>query len=248
MMGPSAPVIVAFDHAALGLLPGLDRIEDLAAQLEKYPIEGYIVNYGLLKRLARQGDSLRVAPIARLDGNQTFLAGDWTDQTEWELLYSIDDCRALGARGAVVNLLLGGPAELPSIKVVAKAAVACQRADLPLLVSAMCLCKQNHAKSVSHNCQAFSARIAYELGADRVIVYNVSDERLLKEVTRWCPLPLYTQGGVPQGTSMDLSQWAKSCLSAGASGIIVGRAVWQNPDPYTMIMSLIEATRPECIS
>lgn len=247
-MGPSAPVIVAFDHAALGLLPGLDRVEDLAAQLEKYPIEGYIVNYGLLKNLARQGDSRQVSPIARLDGNQTFLAGDWTNQAEWELLYSVDDCKELGARGAIVNLLLGGPAELPSIKVVAKAAAACRRADLPLLVSAMCFCKQNQAGSTRHNCQAFSARMAYELGADRVNVYNVSDERLLKEVTRWCPLPLYAQGAMPYGPSMDLSQWAKSCLRAGASGIIVGRAVWQNPDPHEMIMNLIEATRPESIS
>jgi fructose-bisphosphate aldolase, class I len=239
MTNSKSGVIVAFDHAPLGLLPGLDAMDSLLAQFVRYQIEGYIVNYGVLKHLTREISDLSITPIARLDGNHTYLGGDWTKSPEWEMFYSVEACQKVGARAAIVNLLLGSPAELASLRVVAKAAAACREGALPLFVSAMCFCKPAQ-HSAENSCHAFAARMAYELGADVVNVYGTSDANTIKEVRHWCPLPLYVQGA-PVASDGDLTYWARECVGSGAKGVIVGRAAWQSPDPNETVRQLIAA-------
>lgn len=240
--GPS--VIVAFDHAPLGLLPGLDRMDTLLREFAAQPLAGIIVNYGVLKRLSRENPQPSVNPIVRLDGNRTVLGGDWTRSAEWELFYRADACQQLGARAAVVNLLLGGPAELLSLKVVAQAVLACQNAGLPLLVSAMCLATTD-TEEIGYSHQAFSARIAYEMGADMVNVYSAVDGAVIREVRQWCPLPLYAQGAPASEGAATLSRWARECVLAGAQGVVVGKSIWQHPDPTERLRVLItELARP----
>ena len=233
-------LIVAFDHAPLGLLRGLERTNVLVADLAKHPLEGIILNYGVLKRLHLERIELPVRAIVRLDGNRTVMGGEWTESPEWELMYSVDACKRIGARAAVVNLLLGGPAEMASLKVVAQAAAACQDAGVPLLVSAIPLRGVNARGAVSCP-HAFSARMAYELGADAVSVYGARHGSVLREVSRWCPLPFYAQGAPPTATIAELGTWAKECVDAGARGVVAGQCVWQNPDPDEVVLGLIRA-------
>ena len=236
-MADKPGVIVAFDHGPLGLLPGLDRMDALISAFEDLPLDGLILNYGVLKRFGRAQPSMPVTPIARLDGNRTVLGGDWSKSAEWELFYSVEACQRVGARAAIVNLLLGGPAEMASLRVVAQAAAACQRAKLPLYVSAMCVGDEGADWPPGHR-QAFSALMAYELGADVVIVYEAT-AGVLAEVRRWCPLPLYAQGAPSAGHGRDLEAWAAQCVAAGAKGVIVGRSVWQSTDPGDTLRRLL---------
>jgi DhnA family fructose-bisphosphate aldolase class Ia len=233
-------VILALDHAPLGLLDGLDRAEEILFETNNMPLNGAIINYGVLKRL-RDADARSDLPlICRLDGNRTFLSGDWTKSAEWELLYSADACKRTGASGAVVNLLLGGPAEMASIEVVARAAVTCRDVSLPLLVSAMYVGEERIGDE-----HAFAARMAYELGADAVCAYDVRDPKSLSSVMRWCPVPVYAQGAPDEGGHAGLARWAAGCVAAGARGVVVGRPVWQNPDPIGSLRALLSAIAHE---
>jgi DhnA family fructose-bisphosphate aldolase class Ia len=233
-------LIVAFDHSPLGLLPGLERTETLLEEFSAHPLAGVVLNYGVLKYLGHCIPNFPITPVVRLDGNQTFMAGDWTKSADWELLYTADACQKIGARAAIVNLLLGGTSEMASIKTVASAAVACHESGIPLLVSAISLSSgdSNPGESIHYT---FPARMAYELGADAVSVYGVSNPDVLEKVTRWCPVPIYAQGATTKGTERELANWAKACISAGATGVVVGRSVWQSPDPIEVVRQLLAA-------
>ena len=191
-----------------------------------------------MKRLGRENVHLPFTIIARLDGNRTVLGGDWTRSSEWELFYTVDACQRVGAGAAIVNLLLGSPAELASLKVVAQAATACERAGIPLFVSAMSFGEVVEDWADVHR-QAFSARMAYELGADVVSLYGATG-RTLNEAGRWCPCPLYAQGAPSSDSYEDLALWARECASAGGAGVVAGRSVWQSPDPHETVRALLE--------
>jgi class I fructose-bisphosphate aldolase len=217
----------------LGLLEGLDRTEELLLSVRNCPLAGAILNYGVIRYFKRIAPASIVPIIARLDGNRSFLAGDWTKSSEWELLYDADACREAGASAAAVNLILGAPSEMASIKAVTRAAVSCHRAGIPLLVSAMTFGVKGNER------YAFGARMAYELGADVVSVYGVRDATCLAEVSRWCPLPFYAQGAPAADGPADLGRWAQSCIAHGARGVVAGRSIWQSLDPPAVTRQLL---------
>lgn len=256
MLNEQSSLIVAIDHVPLGLSAGLDDIDRrVGAILAGHP-DGVVANYGLLKRMQQAFDLQSTTPIARLDGNRTFLAGEWTASADWELFFSAEASARIGAGAVIVNLLLGGPAELASLKVVARAAVACHASGLPLVVSAICVQrpgrkptgaiirrlsgvvhKREDPAVLSLRGASFAARMAFEMGADYVVGYDLFAPDALGEIRRWCPVPLLAQGA-PSGDREKLHAWAQECLTNGANGVIVGRAIWQSEDPKETVDGL----------
>jgi fructose-bisphosphate aldolase / 2-amino-3,7-dideoxy-D-threo-hept-6-ulosonate synthase len=234
-------VIVAFDHAPLGLLDGLGNIcRQVEGILPSHP-SGVVLNLGVLKRLAGKISEADVAAIMRLDGNQTYLAGDWTASADWELFYSAETAVRAGAAGAIVNLVLGGPAELSSLKVVARAAAACGELGIPLYVSAIVISNKNDLHKEEAHEQAFAARMAFELGADYVNLYGVSDPSSIEYASAWCDVPIIAQGAPRGGSPSEVANWAEKCGAAGAYGVCVGQAVWGSADPGRVVRLLSRA-------
>jgi DhnA family fructose-bisphosphate aldolase class Ia len=238
-------ILVAFDHAPLGLVPGLERISDKVRALLPLGLDGVILNFGVLKHLSQDILNGPTPAIARLDGNQTYLQGDWLQASDWELFYSADAAARLGASGAIVNLLIGGPAELASMRVVAQAATACADLGIPLYVSAIAVDEPNTTEASPDIRRAFAARMAFELGADIVNLYGAGDPTLVEHVRTWCDAPLIAQGAPAGGSLSDVSNWAEKCRSAWADGICVGRAVWQSSDPSALVAQLLNVMRAD---
>lgn len=235
-------LFLAFDHIFLGLLPGIEDIErKIIATLSAKP-DGMILNYGVLRQLGPTIASAGVAPILRLDGNRSYLAGEWTRLPEWEMFYTAECAAKAGAQAAIVNLLIGGPSELASIKVVARAAAGCEEADIPLVVSAIALPSRplwrRHRADERQSRAIFAARLAYELGASIVNVYSVADPSIVQEILPLISVPAVVSGGPGPGRLAELTRWAIGALSKGAAGICVGRAVWQDPEPDKISLEL----------
>ena len=238
-------LFLAFDHIFLGLLPGIEDIErKIVATLPAKP-DGMILNYGVLRQLGPAIASAGVAPILRLDGNRSYLAGEWTKLPEWEMFYTAECAVKAGAQAAIVNLLVGGPSELASIKVVAKAAAGCQEADIPLVVSAIALSSmppwRRHRTDERRSRTIFAARLAYELGASIVNVYSVADPSIVQEILPLISVPAVISGGPGPGRLAELTHWVAGALSKGAAGICVGKAVWQDSEPDKIALELRSA-------
>src|SRR5688500_14570762 len=97
-MGKQGRVVVAFDHAPLGLLDGLDRMSEIIRAVLPGKPAGIILNFGPMKRFGELLTAADVPAILRLDGNRTFLAGDWLGSPEWELFYTVEAAAEAGAQ------------------------------------------------------------------------------------------------------------------------------------------------------
>ncbi len=79
---------------------------------------------------------------------------------------------------------------------------------------------------------AYATRLGLELGADAVKVKYTGD----KEGFRWVVkaagrVPVYMAGGPKTKDEQDFLTQVKGCMEAGASGVAVGRNVWQSDNP-----------------
>jgi DhnA family fructose-bisphosphate aldolase class Ia len=242
-MSKRGQVVVAVDHAPLGLLPGLERVSRTLDALTSIQPDAMILNFGLLKRFGPNLSGAGVAPILRLDGNRTHLAGDWTASDEWEMFYSAETAARLNATGVIVNLLLGFPAELASLRVLAAAAAAAQQVGLRLYVSSIVQDADAGSAHERRDRQAFAARMAFEMGADVVNIYGASDPTVIEHVTPWCEADLLAQGA-PPGASADVAaNWAEKSIAAGAAGVCVGQSVWGAKDPRAQLSAIRDSVR-----
>jgi len=82
-----------------------------------------------------------------------------------------------------------------------------------------------------------AARLAVELGADVLKLYNPGPAKLSKIVDH-APCPVYVAGGPGGESDRSVLETTAEAVEAGASGVIYGRKVWQHDDPAGMVGAL----------
>ncbi len=78
-------------------------------------------------------------------------------------------------------------------------------------------------------------RIAAELGAHYVKTYYCDE---FEKVVGSCPVPIVIAGGPQLDTFRDTLQLAHDAISKGASGVDMGRNIWQDEHPIAAIRSV----------
>lgn len=84
---------------------------------------------------------------------------------------------------------------------------------------------------------ADSARLSLELGAHILKLPAPTDVATLKKIVGWSTAPIFILGGTPTHGAGLLEQ-VDSWLDAGACGVVVGRNIWNRPDPAAAIAAL----------
>jgi len=95
---------------------------------------------------------------------------------------------------------------------------------------------------------AFAARAASELGADVVKTAYTGSTRSFAAVVESSYVPVVILGGAAGPAEMVLRMVAEA-MAAGASGVAIGRNIWQHPHPARMTRAIAaivhENTSPE---
>lgn len=99
---------------------------------------------------------------------------------------------------------------------------------------------------------AYAARSALELGADAAKIKYTGDRKSFSWAVRAAgSIPVYMAGGKKTKDETDFLRQAHDCISAGATGLAVGRNVWQSEDPIEFSKRLnsvvIEGREPETV-
>jgi DhnA family fructose-bisphosphate aldolase class Ia len=68
--------------------------------------------------------------------------------------------------------------------------------------------------------------------------YYTGSPESFREVTENCPVPCLIAGGAKMNTSMDTLEVVEGAMTAGASGVVFGRNIWQNKRPAAMVNAL----------
>jgi class I fructose-bisphosphate aldolase len=228
---PEKAVIVALDHGqTLGPVEGLTDPGKALETVIEAGADGIMTSFGVIKK---HRDQLigRVPTFLRLDGGPSVFREDWLKYTDWALLHSVDDARALGVDGVCVMCFLGGDVELRTFEIVSSVASECLGDGLPVMVEALpSIDTPRIRKPTSPEPMATAARIAFEHGADLVKTYYTGSPEGFRKVTESCPVPTFIAGGAKMDTVQAAFEVVHGAMQAGASGIVFGRNIWQNSD------------------
>ncbi|MEE2827835.1 MAG: 2-amino-3,7-dideoxy-D-threo-hept-6-ulosonate synthase [Myxococcota bacterium] len=228
-------LMVPLDHGMTqGPLVGLQDLEATVQDL----VESRVVDVVVLHK----GPFEAVAPIlARSPEIATILhlsaSVDLSPDPDRKVVVSsVEDALRLGADGVSVHVNLGHSEDAAMLEEVGRVAGDCQRWGMPLL--AMVYLRGGEEPLCGAEAGSTAARVAWELGADAVKLDYTGSPESFAEVARSAPIPMLVAGGSTQDELPQLLGVYRDALEAGASGLSVGRNVFQRRERRSLLRAL----------
>ena len=219
-------VMLAIDHGYFqGPTTGLERI-DLSIVPLLPQCDALFCTRGIL-RSTIPADSQKPM-VLRASGGPSILRDELSDE---QIAMDMEDAVRLNAAGVGIQVFIGGEHETRSVHNMTRLVDAGLRAGVPVMgITAV-------GKNMTRNAQYFrlACRIVAELGAQYVKTYYVEDG--FETVTASCPVPIVMAGGkkLPE---LDALTMAYNAVQQGASGVDMGRNIFQSDAPKAMIAAV----------
>ena len=233
--------VLTMDHGVdLGPIKGIENIE-LAVQKclnGKYLPDAILMNPSMI-RLCHEQLVGRLGVIARLDGTASVIGPDITD---YRLFSSVEEAQRIGADAVATMAFPGTARESQNSEKVGQISQDCEKLGMPHFCEALPPeIVDYHFKSEakrewpSLERIKFVDRVAAELGADVVKSYYTGNPETFKEVVSCCPVPIIVLSGPGTGNPKELMSIVRGVMDSGASGVIMGRNIWQYKNPATIV-------------
>ncbi|MCZ6572634.1 MAG: 3-hydroxy-5-phosphonooxypentane-2,4-dione thiolase [Planctomycetota bacterium] len=214
-------VMLAIDHGYfLGPTTGLERPGETVAPLLPHA-DALMLTRGVLRNCI---DPASAPPIVlRVSGGASIL-GELSNE---EITVSMDDAVRLNAAAVAVSIFVGAEHEKQTLTNLAALVDEGIDAGVPVLaVTAVGKEMTRDARYLGLCC-----RIAAELGAQIVKTYMCEG---FEEIVGSCPVPIVVAGGkkIPEADALKL---AHDAVTRGATGVDMGRNIFQSENPAAMI-------------
>ncbi len=217
-------VMLAFDHGYFqGPTRGLERID-----LDIVPLTRYADTLMLTRGILRTSipPSYTRGIVLRASGGPSILK----ELSNEQIAISIEEAIRLNAAAMAVQVFIGGEYESQSIHNLTRLVDAGNRYGIATLaVTAVGRELTRDARYIR-----LATRICAELGATYVKTYYVPG---FETVTAACPVPIVIAGGKKQ-PEMDALRMAYNAVQQGASGVDMGRNIFQADNPAAMIQAV----------
>ena len=218
-------VMLAFDHGYFqGPTTGLERIDLNIVPLAPYT-DALMLTRGILRTCIPP--TYRGGFVVRASGGPSILK----ELSDEELAISIDEAVRLNVSAMAVQVFIGGEFETRSVNNLTRLIDLGNRHGIPTLaVTAVGKDMNRDARYIR-----LATRICAELGASIVKTYYVPDG--FDTVTAGCPVPIVMAGGkkLPE---IDALRSAHNAVAQGASGVDMGRNIFQSECPTAMIQAV----------
>ncbi len=219
-------VMLAFDHGYFqGPTTGLERIDVTILPLAQYA-DALMLTRGVLRSLIPP--ALTNSIVLRSTGGPSILK----ELSNERLAVSVEDAVRLNVAAMAVQVYIGGQYETQTVHNMTRLVDMGNRYGIPVLgVTAV-------GKELTRDARyiGLATRICAELGAAFVKTYFVPG---FETVTAACPVPIVIAGGKKLPT-LDALQMAYDAIDQGASGVDMGRNIFQSDAPIAMIRSVRE--------
>ncbi len=229
-------VMLAVDHGYfLGPTSGLERIDLTIVPLLPYA-DTLMCTRGILRSI--MPPTFTKGVVLRASGGPSILK----ELSNEEIAVDMEDAIRLNAAAVAVQVFVGGEYETQSIHNMTRLVDAGNRYGVPVLgVTAVGKDMARDAKYMR-----LATRMCAELGASYVKTYYVDED--FETVTAACPVPIVIAGGKKM-PELDALKMAYNAVRQGASGVDMGRNIFQSKSPAAMIQAVgkvvHEAARPE---
>ena len=218
-------VMLAVDHGYFqGPTTGLERIDLNIVPLAPYA-DTLMLTRGILRSVVPA--STNKAIVMRASGGPSILK----ELSEEEIAVDIEDSIRMNVCAMAVQVFIGGEYEKQSVLNMTKLVDLGNRYGIPVLaVTAV-------GKDMARDARYFrlATRMCAELGAHYIKSYYIDHD--FDTVTSCCPVPIVIAGGkkIPEA---DALQMAYKACQQGASGVDMGRNIFQSESPIAMIQAV----------
>ncbi len=218
-------VMLAVDHGYfMGPTTGLERIDVRIVPLLDY-CDALMLTRGILRTTIPS--SFGRGTVLRASGGPSILK----ELSDEQLALDIEDGLRVNAAALAVQVFIGGEYESQSVLNMTRLVDLGNRYGMPVLaVTAVGREMERNAKYFRLAC-----RMCAELGAHIVKSYYIPDG--FETVTASCPVPMVMAGGkkLPE---LDALTMAHNAVQQGASGVDMGRNIFQSDTPRAMIKAI----------
>ena len=218
-------VMLAVDHGYFqGPTTGLERIDLNIVPLLPYT-DALMLTRGILRTVIPP--TFTKAIVMRCSGGPSVLK----DLSDEELAMDIEDAIRMGVCAITLQVFIGGTYETRSIHNMTRLVDMGLRYGIPTMaVTAV-------GKDMARDARYFmlACRMCAELGANILKTYYVPDG--FENVTASCPVPIVMAGGTKL-PEIDALTMAYNAVQQGASGVDMGRNIFQSDTPKAMIQAI----------
>jgi len=214
-------VMLAFDHGYFqGPTTGLERVDVTIRPLIPYA-DALMLTRGILRSVIEP--SVTNSVVMRASGGPSVLK----ELSNEHIAVDMEDALRMNVSAVAVQVFIGGEFETQTVNNMTRLVDMGMRYGMPVLgVTAVGKELTRDARYIS-----LASRILAELGASIVKTYFVPD---FEQVTAACPVPIVIAGGkkLPEREAL---QMARDAIDQGASGVDMGRNIFQSDAPVAMI-------------
>jgi len=223
--GTNRTVMLAVDHGYfMGPTSGLERIDLDIVPLLPYA-DTLMCTRGALRSMIPP--TFRNGVVLRASGGPSILK----ELSNEDIAVDIEDALRLNAAAVAVQVFIGGEYESQSVINMTQLVDMGNRYGVPVLgVTAVGKDMARDAKYMR-----LATRMCAELGATYVKTYYVEDG--FDTVAAACPVPIVIAGGkkIPEPDALAM---AYNAVQQGASGVDMGRNIFQSDAPAAMIQAV----------
>ncbi len=218
-------VMLAIDHGYFqGPTTGLERIDVNILPLVEYA-DTLMLTRGILRSIVPPSTDKSI--VLRVSGGTSILS----ELSNEDIAVDIEESIRLNVCAMAVQVFIGGEYERQSISNMTTMVDWGNRYGIPTLaVTAV-------GKDMARDARYFrlATRICAELGAQYIKSYYI--EEGFETVTASCPVPIVMAGGkkIPE---LDALTMAYNAVQQGASGVDMGRNIFQSESPVAMIQAV----------
>ncbi|MDF1753112.1 MAG: hypothetical protein P1U89_10090 [Verrucomicrobiales bacterium] len=227
-------VILPIDHGTAIPVPGMDDPIGLIEETSPN-VDGFVVNLGLA--LAAHEQLENTGLCLRTDCYKP-VYGDNEDEGAYRI-YSAEHAEMIGANAVMNMLYVHHGHEAESFREAAELIGESLDAEIPVILETLPFGIGRPDDYTPENI-GFAVRAAAELGADVVKTAFPTNGTVddFKKIVNGSFVPVIVLGGAAMGDDKALLSMVKMAMDAGASGIAVGRNVWQHPKPKSITKAL----------
>lgn len=186
------------------------------------------------KGLAERYYDGKVPLIVKLNGRSSLPKGEPLSRQVCSVEYAV----SLGAKAVGYTIYLGSSFESEMFAEFGRIQEQAHERGLPAIawVYPRGAAVQN---DTSKEIVAYAARAALELGADAAKIKYTGDSQSFSWAVKSAgKMPVFMSGGPKAPDDATFLAHVAGAIKAGATGLAVGRNVWQNPDPLAMAKAL----------
>ncbi|MBI9112587.1 2-amino-3,7-dideoxy-D-threo-hept-6-ulosonate synthase [Maridesulfovibrio ferrireducens] len=226
-------IIVPMDHGiSVGPIEGLRNMREAVGDMVKGGANGVLMHKGLV-RCGHRMEGRDVGLIVHLSASTSLSP---TPNAK-SLVASVEDALRLGADAVSVHVNLGDETEIQMLHDLGEVTSRATGWGIPVL--AMVYARGPKVKNeFDADMVAHCARVGEELGADIVKVAYTGDPESFGRVVDGCCIPVVIAGGPKLDTTRAFLQMVSDSISAGGSGLSVGRNVFQHKNRVKLVEAL----------